>query len=419
MAHLTIIGTGNMGQAIAGRRRPRAATPSSCSTSRRRQAAVTGDIVVLAVPYPAVADVIAERGDQLAGKVVVDITNPLNFETFDSLVVPADSSAAAEIAAALPQSRVLKAFNTTFAAHPRRRHRRRADRPPCSSPATTPTPRRCWPASSPPAACTPIDAGSLQPGPRARGARLPAAHPRRRREGLLDRRLRHRRLTAHTTRSPVIQESAMTQPQRSDNGTAAADRPHRRARHPFAAHLRRAAAAEQSEPLTSVWTPEDGPLPSLYLSHGAPTLFETADWMAELHAWARQLPKPKAILIVSAHWESAPLTISSSQRSRLVYDFGGFDPMYYPMRYDTPDCHRRSPRQVAALMPDTEPVHEHRSRGLDHGAWVPLKVMYPDADIPVLQLSMPTHDPDRLLDARPAAARRCASRASWSSAPAS
>ena len=64
---------------------------------------MTGDVVVLAVPYPAVSDVIAQRGEQLAGKIVVDITNPLNFETFDSLVVPADSSAAAEIAAALPQ----------------------------------------------------------------------------------------------------------------------------------------------------------------------------------------------------------------------------------------------------------------------------------------------------------------------------
>ena len=71
--------------------------------------------MVLAVPYPAVSQVIATRQDQLVGKVVVDITNPLNFETFDSLTVPADSSAAAEIAAALPQSRVLKAFNTTFA----------------------------------------------------------------------------------------------------------------------------------------------------------------------------------------------------------------------------------------------------------------------------------------------------------------
>jgi predicted dinucleotide-binding enzyme len=77
---------------------------------------VTGDIVVLAVPYPAVEAVLAERADQLAGKIVVDITNPLNFSTFDSLTVPPDSSAAAEIAAKLPQSRVLKAFNTNFAA---------------------------------------------------------------------------------------------------------------------------------------------------------------------------------------------------------------------------------------------------------------------------------------------------------------
>jgi 8-hydroxy-5-deazaflavin:NADPH oxidoreductase len=77
---------------------------------------VTGDVVVLAVPYGAVAGIVAERGAQLAGKVVVDITNPVDFATFDSLVVPADGSAAAEIAAALPGSRVVKAFNTTFAA---------------------------------------------------------------------------------------------------------------------------------------------------------------------------------------------------------------------------------------------------------------------------------------------------------------
>ena len=76
---------------------------------------IDGDIVVLAVPYPAVADVLATYGAQLAGKVVVDITNPLDFATFDSLVVPAGCSAAAEIAAALPDSHVLKAFNTTFA----------------------------------------------------------------------------------------------------------------------------------------------------------------------------------------------------------------------------------------------------------------------------------------------------------------
>lgn len=114
MTTLSILGTGNMGQAIAS-----IAARGGHSVQQLGAddlgTPVTGDIVVLAVPYPAVADVIAQRGEQLAGKIVVDITNPLNFETFDSLVVPADGSAAAEIARALPSSRVLKAFNTTFA----------------------------------------------------------------------------------------------------------------------------------------------------------------------------------------------------------------------------------------------------------------------------------------------------------------
>jgi predicted dinucleotide-binding enzyme len=114
MAHISIIGSGNMGQAISGLAGKGGNTVELLSSSDTNQA-VTGDIVVLAVPYPSVAQVIAERGAQLAGKIVVDITNPLNFETFDSLTVPAGSSAAAEIAAALPESRVVKAFNTNFA----------------------------------------------------------------------------------------------------------------------------------------------------------------------------------------------------------------------------------------------------------------------------------------------------------------
>ena len=115
MAHVSIIGTGNMGQAIAGVVGKGDNTVELLGENDSHQP-VTGDVVVLAVPYGAVADIIAQRGEQLAGKVVVDITNPVNFETFDSLVVPADGSAAAEIAAALPGSRVVKAFNTTFAA---------------------------------------------------------------------------------------------------------------------------------------------------------------------------------------------------------------------------------------------------------------------------------------------------------------
>ncbi|MBK5268625.1 MAG: dioxygenase [Acidimicrobiia bacterium] len=148
----------------------------------------------------------------------------------------------------------------------------------------------------------------------------------------------------------------------------------------------------------TVWTPEFGPLPSLYLSHGAPPVFDDPHWIDQLFTWSQSLPKPTAILIVSAHWESAPLSLSASAAGTpLVYDFGGFAPRYFAMRYATPDASELA-GLVAALMPDTEPVHEHTTRGLDHGAWVPLKIMYPYADIPVLQLSMPTHDPGRLFD---------------------
>ena len=115
MTTVSILGTGNMGSAIASVVEKGGNTVQLLGRSDADQP-VLGEIVVLAVPYPAVSQVLAERGEQLAGKVVVDITNPLDFQTFDSLTVPADSSAAAEIAAALPNSTVLKAFNTTFAA---------------------------------------------------------------------------------------------------------------------------------------------------------------------------------------------------------------------------------------------------------------------------------------------------------------
>src|SRR3954454_11299686 len=114
MARISIIGTGNMGQAIASLAGNGDHVVESFAPSDHDRP-VTGDIVVLAVPYAAVEGVLAQRGESLAGKVGVDITNPLNFESFDSLTVPADSSATAVIAAALPDSRVVKAFNTNFA----------------------------------------------------------------------------------------------------------------------------------------------------------------------------------------------------------------------------------------------------------------------------------------------------------------
>lgn len=113
MADVSIIGTGNMAQAITTVISKGGSTVELLGQGD--QSPVTGEIVVLAVPHPAIADVLAQRADQLVGKIVVDITNPLDFETFDSLTVPADGSSAAQLAAELPQSRVLKAFNTTFA----------------------------------------------------------------------------------------------------------------------------------------------------------------------------------------------------------------------------------------------------------------------------------------------------------------
>ena len=114
MAKVTIIGTGNMGQAIAGVLSKGGATVDLLR--HHDDGDVTGEVVVLAVPYPALADVASKRADRLDGKVVVDITNPLNLETFDSLTVPPDSSAAAELAERLPGAKLLKAFNTNFAA---------------------------------------------------------------------------------------------------------------------------------------------------------------------------------------------------------------------------------------------------------------------------------------------------------------
>lgn len=145
------------------------------------------------------------------------------------------------------------------------------------------------------------------------------------------------------------------------------------------------------------WTPEDGPLPALFLSHGAPPLYDDPVWIDQLSQWALTMPKPKAIVIVSAHWEAAPISISDPHGATpLVYDFSGFHPTYYSITYPTPDAHDLA-RRLRTLLPSTTPVHQHRGRGLDHGAWVPLSVMYPLGDVPVVQLSLPTHEPDQLM----------------------
>jgi 4,5-DOPA dioxygenase extradiol len=136
-------------------------------------------------------------------------------------------------------------------------------------------------------------------------------------------------------------------------------------------------------------------MPALHLGHGAPPLVDDPIWPGQLAAWSAALPRPSAILVVSAHWESAPLTIGATTPVGLTYDFYGFPEKYYQVRYDAPGAPDLAAK-VRALMPDDEPVAEAANRGLDHGAYVPLTVMYPEADIPVLQVSMPDLNPQRL-----------------------
>ena len=136
-------------------------------------------------------------------------------------------------------------------------------------------------------------------------------------------------------------------------------------------------------------------LPAIYISHGAPTLVDDPVWPVELAAWARDLPRPASILMVSAHWESQPLTVGATTPVPLVHDFYGFPERYYRTRYDAPGAPGLA-AAVAKLIRDVEPVAQAPDRGLDHGAYVPLTVMYPDADIPVLQMSLPDLDPQHL-----------------------
>ena len=144
-------------------------------------------------------------------------------------------------------------------------------------------------------------------------------------------------------------------------------------------------------------------MPVLYLSHGAPPLADDALWSAELASWSRGIPRPRSVLVVSAHWEQAPTAVSATSGDvGLVYDFWGFPRHYYEVTYAAPGAPELAAdvaRLLAGRGPDGErgeALLQDPGRGLDHGAYVPLVEMYPEADVPVLQLSMPTLDPRRL-----------------------
>ena len=139
-------------------------------------------------------------------------------------------------------------------------------------------------------------------------------------------------------------------------------------------------------------------MPVAYLSHGAPPLADDTTWTSQLRRWGRDMPKPKQVLVISAHWENAPVTVSSTTGAPLTYDFWGFAQKYYEVTYDAPPAPELA-QSVARLVGTSEtPVYQDASRGLDHGAYVPLVEMFPEADVPVLQMSMPTLDPRELFE---------------------
>jgi 4,5-DOPA dioxygenase extradiol len=138
-------------------------------------------------------------------------------------------------------------------------------------------------------------------------------------------------------------------------------------------------------------------MPVLYLGHGAPPLLEDPIWPDQLKSWAGHIPTPKAILMVSAHWEQAPLTIAATDTVPLVYDFWGFPRRFYEVTYPAPGAPWLAER-VRELLKGRQPTADAPQRGLDHGAFIPLKCMWPAADVPVLQISMPSLDAKELLE---------------------
>lgn len=138
-------------------------------------------------------------------------------------------------------------------------------------------------------------------------------------------------------------------------------------------------------------------MPSVFLAHGAPPLLDMPGWVGELRAWASALPRPRAILVLSAHWEQRPVTLGATRPVPLIHDFYGFPEHHYRQQYPAPGAPELASR-VRQLLSAHGPVADDPDRGLDHGAYVPLVAMYPGADVPVLQVSLPGLAPQALFD---------------------
>jgi 4,5-DOPA dioxygenase extradiol len=137
-------------------------------------------------------------------------------------------------------------------------------------------------------------------------------------------------------------------------------------------------------------------MPVLFVAHGAPPLLDDRGWIDELAGWARALPRPRAIVVVSAHWEARPVSIGAVTPLPLIYDFSGFPARFYRLQYAAPGAPEVAQRIRGLLAAADIACVDAPARGLDHGTYIPLMCMYPSADIPVLQISLPSQDPAEL-----------------------
>lgn len=131
-------------------------------------------------------------------------------------------------------------------------------------------------------------------------------------------------------------------------------------------------------------------LPTLFVSHGAPTYaLEPGLAGAQLAAAAARLPRPKAVLVVSPHWMTAQPRVATTAQPQTIHDFGGFDPALYELRYPAPGHPELAGRAIGLLQAAGWAAQADPRHGLDHGAWVPLRHIYPQAEVPVFQVSLP------------------------------
>lgn len=132
------------------------------------------------------------------------------------------------------------------------------------------------------------------------------------------------------------------------------------------------------------------PQPALFVPHGAPTFaLRPGAAGAAMSAMAGSLALPRAIIIVSPHWETALPTVGFAERPATIHDFSGFPQELYAIRYPATGCREAAEEVVAALQAAGLPVQKDADRGLDHGAWLPLRQMFPEAEVPVIPLSIP------------------------------